>query len=238
MRFAAKAIIAASMLCSTAATAQEARLSAEDKKEIVSSVVEYFRANPEELMQALVESRRKKLEEEQAKKEDIFAAAAAEPWYGAVDAPITVITFTDYGCKPCAKAELDIARVVAERPEVKVVHRDYPVSGDDAVAASLDLITAFNRKGYDWKKLKAGLIAGGVGPENRVKSMQEAGGVLEMPAEPQKLALLKNSELASKAGVKTLPAVIVVKGGKVVPISGDVTYETVTQAVAALSTVK
>lgn len=231
MKAVSKALVLATMLMPSAALAQQPRLSDEDRKEVVSEVIEHFRKNPEELIEAITAAKRPEA------KAASFVGSAVDPFYGREDAPISIMVFSDYGCAPCNEVEVILDRIADTRSDVKIVHRDYPVSGEHSVAASLDVIQAFNAKPRgDWMKLRRELMAKGVAPEYRIEAMRAAG--IEQSGETSaavKLTLLKNRELARRAGVNALPAVIVMKGDGVVPISGDVTEAGINEAIRLLS---
>lgn len=234
MRAVSKALILALMLIPSAALAQQSRLSDEDRKAIVNEVIDHFRKNPAELNQAITAA---KTPEPTTAATQAFAGSAVDPWSGSVNAPISILVFSDYGCGPCNDVEAILDRLAQSRSDVKVVHRDYPVSGEDSVAASLDVIQAFNAKPQgDWMKLRQQLMSRGVAPEYRIEALRAAG--IEQTGETSasvKLTLLKNRELALRAGVRTLPAVIVMKDDGVVPISGEVTAEGINEAIRLLS---
>jgi protein-disulfide isomerase len=229
-----KALILATMLIPSAVCAQQPRLSDDDRNAVVNEVIEHFRKNPEELLGA---ASAQKAQPSAAPAAPSFAGSAVDPWYGRADAPISIMVFSDYGCTTCNEVETMLDKIATARDDVKIVHRDYPVSGEDSVAASLDVIQAFNSKPQgDWMKLRQQLMAKGVAPEYRIEALRAAG--IEQSTETSagvKLTLLKNRELARRAGVKTLPAVIVMKGDGVVPISGDVTVEGINEAIRLLS---
>jgi protein-disulfide isomerase len=232
MKAVSKALVLATMLMPSAALAQQPRLSDEDRKAVVSDVIEHFRKNPEELIEAITANKRPD------PKVNAFDGSAVDPWYGREDASISIMVFSDYGCAPCNGVEAILDRIADARSDIKVVHRDYPVSGENSVAASLDIIQAFNAKPQaDWMTLRRQLMAKGVAPEYRIEALRAAG--IEQSGETStavKLTLLKNRELARRAGVNTLPAVIVMKGDGVVPISGDVTEAGINEAIRLLST--
>lgn len=235
MKSTLSALAAFTMLFSSAAYAQEARLSPDDKKEIIEAVIEHFRQNPGEL---LASGTARPATAAAAKPDatptvDQFDGAARVPWSGDPAAKVSVMVFSDYGCEPCVATETMLDRLATERPSLKIVHNDDPVSGPDAVNASLALIAAYN-KGEDWKALRAGILKYGVSPDNLRKAFDGAGIAVAEVTPEVKLALLRNRDVARRAGVKALPAVIVIKGDSVVPIAGDVTYEGVRKAIAML----
>ncbi len=59
----------------------------------------------------------------------IEVAEDDDPTLGAAEAPITIITFTDYECPYCSRAEETVKKVLDAYPDsVRVVIRDYPLS--------------------------------------------------------------------------------------------------------------
>lgn len=235
MKAATRALVLATMLIPSVSAAQQPRISDADRQEIVNQVIEHFRRNPGELLGTITSG--KTAAEAAGVGNADFEGGAQDPWSGVENAEYTVMVFSDYGCTPCNDVEKMLDGLVAERKDVRIVHRDYPVSGENSVAASLDVIGAFNsRPQQDWKKLRAELMAKGVQPEYRIQALRAAGidEAGETPASV-KLTLLKNRELARRAGVKNLPAVIVMKGDGVVPISGTVTRKDVDKALALLN---
>jgi protein-disulfide isomerase len=233
MKAVSKALVLATMLIPSAVLAQQSRLSEEDRKAVVGEVIDYFRKNPNDLIEAITASKRPA----STPGSESFVGSAIDPWYGEENAPISIMVFSDYGCAPCNDVETILDRIADARSDVKIVHRDYPVSGEHSVAASLDVIQSFNSKPQgDWMALRRELMAKGVAPEYRIEALRAAG--IKQSGETSaavKLTLLKNRELARRAGVATLPAVIVMKGDGVVPISGDVTEAGINEAIRLLS---
>jgi protein-disulfide isomerase len=227
MKAISRALVLASMVIPSTVAAQQAVLSDADRRLVVQEVIEHFRKNPSELLGAVSAEK-----PAQTSRAEEFNGSALDPVQGPADAPYSILVFSDYGCAPCNETEKMLDTLLAERKDVRVVHRDYPVSGEHSVAASLDVIAAFNASPpTDWLKLRAGLIEKGVAPEYRIEALRAAG--IEQNGEvgaSVKLTLLKNRELARRAGVNTLPAIIVMKGDGVVPISGTVTKQGVLKA--------
>lgn len=235
MMAAARALVLASMLIPSAATAQQPRLSDEDRKAVVQEVIEHFRRNPGELLESLA---RQNADAAPSKRTaENYSGSALDPWDGKEDAAYSIMVFSDYGCAPCNDVEKMLDSLVKDRADVKVVHRDYPVSGENSVAASLDVISAFNASPkQDWLKLRSLIMEKGVEPEYRIQALRAAG--IEQAGETSasvKLTLLKNRELARRAGVNTLPAIIVMKGDGIVPVSGTVTRQGVEKAMELLA---
>jgi protein-disulfide isomerase len=118
------------------------------------------------------------------------------------------------------------------RNDIRIVHNDYPVTSEDSVAASIEVIQAFNAKPQqNWLALRESFIAKGVAPEYRIEALRNAGISPDSQVNTSvKITILKNRELARRAGVTSLPAIIVMKGESVVPISGDIDAGKINQA--------
>ena len=73
-----------------------------------------------------------------------------EPFPGAVlgnpEGSRTLVKFTDYGCTYCKASEPDIARLIAEDPQVKVVVREWPIFEGSEEAARMALAAAMQGK--------------------------------------------------------------------------------------------
>ena len=72
------------------------------------------------------------------------------PFPGAVlgnpDGSRTLVKFTDYGCTYCKASEPDIARLIAEDPELTVVVREWPIFEGSEEAARMALAAAMQGK--------------------------------------------------------------------------------------------
>lgn len=167
-----------------------------------------------------------------------FEGAADAAWTGHSDAAITILVFSDYGCASCVKVERALDRVERDRRgELLIVHHDFPVSGTDSIAASLDLLRAFNEYGVAaWRRLRAGLIAGGVSETSRAVALEASGvAAAERPDPAAMLALFRGREIAKRAGVPRQPALIVMNDRQMVPLAGDFDERAINAAIERLS---
>ena len=121
-----------------------------------------------------------------------------------------------------------------------ISYKDVPSSNPNAVAASLDLISVFNSQGRDaWRKLRSNYLTQGIKPEERIKALVDADISTDIKVtNDAKIALLKNREIAKKAGVNNLPAVIIMDNKKVITTSGNVTDDLIIQAIERLENQK
>ena len=84
----------------------------------------------------------------------IPAAATAEPTKGLLEAPVTIVEFSEFYCPYCARFTWEtLPKIVEEYVEnglVKVVFRNFPVHGEPAVLAALAGECA-HEQGQFWK---------------------------------------------------------------------------------------
>lgn len=78
------------------------------------------------------------------------ADEVAEPFPGAVlgnpRGTRTLVKFTDYGCTYCKASEPDIARLIEEDPQLRVVVREWPIFDGSEEAARMALAAAMQDK--------------------------------------------------------------------------------------------
>jgi len=107
---------------------------------------------------AFVKTLRKKYDVHVALEPPRFAvtADADDPARGPVDAPVTIIEFSDYQCPYCVRAQRTIEDVVAKyRGRVRLVFRDFPLSiHPNAVPAAIAASCA-RGKGKYWQMARA-----------------------------------------------------------------------------------
>ncbi len=122
------------------------------RDEIRRVIKDYLLKNPEILLEMSAALERKR-EERQAKKEEeaakylsahaseIFTPGPYDPTFGPKDAKITLIEFYDYNCAFCKRALANLARLVKENPDVRVIFKEFPIlasrTGGGSLHASL-----------------------------------------------------------------------------------------------------
>jgi len=121
------------------------------RQEIEKIVRDYLLANPDillEMRDTLEAKRRAEQEEKQrltlAREKDAIYAAKDQIVIGAPDAALTIVEFFDYNCSFCQRALEDMNRLLDGGNGVRFIMKEFPVLGDDSVAAARISI-AFNR---------------------------------------------------------------------------------------------
>jgi protein-disulfide isomerase len=144
--FRTSARLAAPLLClglaSVALPAAAAEFSAAQTKEIGTLVRDYLINNPEVLRDAMVELDRREKEAQQAAREKIISdngnlfSSPHQAVIGNPNGKVTLVEFFDYNCGYCKKALEDLAKLVKEDPNLRVVLKDFPVLGPGSVEAA------------------------------------------------------------------------------------------------------
>lgn len=232
MRILTAALVA--MLSSTVAMAQEPiKLTDSDRQQVVNEVIDYFKKNPQELVEAIVKWREG--QQSEAVKPEAAAERFPDPVTGRAEAPVSILEFSDYGCATCNAVGSTLKEIASMDPDIRVIHRDSPRSSIDATAASIDMISAA-ANGGNWEAMREIYLKEGIKPETRIKALS-ASGVQVSNEDRRKAAKTMeiSTRLAERAGVTELPAIIIVVGKKVQALAGPQTKESILQAVASVS---
>jgi protein-disulfide isomerase len=113
-----------------------AGLSGGDRRAIETVVHDYILAHPEILPQAMENLQRKGNAERLAG----VRQEVETPYPGAVlgnpQGKLTLVEFSDFACGYCRKSVEDVARLVKENPDLRVVMRDIPFLSEQSEAAA------------------------------------------------------------------------------------------------------
>lgn len=138
-----KAIFAALSLAAFAFPAHSAEFNAAQKAEIEAIVHSYLVEHPEVLREVSVElEKRQKVEEADLRGHAIADNKQAlfnSPFQAVVGNPkgkITLVEFFDYNCGYCKKTLGDVARLIKEYPDLRVILKDYPILSEKSVEAA------------------------------------------------------------------------------------------------------
>ena len=151
LRFASVAIGAAFAALLALAPAR-AEMTAAQKTEIQGVIKDYLINNPEVLRDALAAmEQRQKAEEAEARTKAVSDAAPLiynsprQAVLGNPNGKVTLVEFFDYNCGYCKKSLDDIARLVKEDPDLRLVVKDFPVLGPGSVEAA-EVATALRKQ--------------------------------------------------------------------------------------------
>ncbi len=136
-------------------------------------VRDYLVNNPEVIMEAIqILQERQAIAEEQS--EVALISANIEEiqndgfsWVGGnPDGDITLVEFIDYKCHYCRKAHDDVAALVAEDGNIRLVVKEYPILSEDSLISSQAAIAALQSQGSDAYKAMYNSLIKFDGPVN------------------------------------------------------------------------
>jgi protein-disulfide isomerase len=178
-----------------------------------NSTREYLLANPEvlpEAMEALGQRRQQAaIDEVRPELERAFPGAVL----GNPQGSVTLVEFSDYACGFCRQSVADVARLVKENPDLRVVMREYPIlRAESADAARMALAAAQQGKYAAFHDAMFDL--GPPSAETIEEAASRAGvDLAEARAAIAKGAfdpfLQKNHELAAQIGISGTPGWVV-----------------------------
>ncbi|WP_026606099.1 DsbA family protein [Methylocapsa acidiphila] len=115
----------------------------EQKSEIQSIIKDYLLEKPEILREAIGElEARDKLAEAKARNEIVgnpsnpLFSGAKQAVIGNPNGKITLVEFFDYNCGYCKRALNDLARLMKENPDLRIVLRDLPILSPGSTEAA------------------------------------------------------------------------------------------------------
>lgn len=137
----------------SAETASEAALAAgidaQQQKAIEAIVRDYILTNPEIIPEAveLLQSRQKASAIDVVRGQ-IEAPFAGNAFAGNPNGDVTVVEYSDFNCPYCKQSESDIAKLIAEDKNVKVVFRELPILSEASNDAALMALAAAKQGKY------------------------------------------------------------------------------------------
>lgn len=184
-----------------------------DRAAIEAVVHDYILANPEIIPQAMERLQAKqvtgKIEEQRSALETPYKGA----WEGAANPRVTLVVFMDYACGYCRAALPDVARLVKDNPDLRIVYRELPIiTKDSAGAAKVGLLAAEEGKYMAFHK--AMFAAGGVAPDAVLKAARAAGldagkAKTALASESGEKEFMENIRLAQALGAEGTPLFVV-----------------------------
>lgn len=217
----------------TRAVAEQAGAPAAGKAAIEQIVHDYILAHPEIIPEAM----QKLQARESAKAIDADRLALEKPfgsaWAGSQSPKVTLVMFSDYSCGYCRASLPDVARLLAENPDLKVVWREIPVLGPDSVSAARVALAAA-KDGDRYLPFHKGLFQAGRPDKATIAKVATSVGLDagklagEGKSEAISTEIASNMALAGRLGVSGTPAFVV--GDEF--LSGAVGYDALAKAVA------
>ncbi|WP_298847665.1 DsbA family protein [uncultured Ruegeria sp.] len=143
LRHAAPALLGLSMAATSAQALDLNAMSDAEKAEFGTQVREYLLENPEVIVEAINILEQRNAVAEAAADKELVAANADElfndgfSWVGGnPDGDITLVEFMDYRCGYCRRAVPEVASLLAEDGNIRLVIKELPILGDASVLSS------------------------------------------------------------------------------------------------------
>lgn len=190
-------------------------------------VREYVLANPEIIPEAMQVLRDRDAAQLIRANRAAIEAPFGSAWAGAADGDVVLVEFFDYACGYCRKSNADVDRLLAEDPKLKVVWREYPVLGEDSLAAAEASLAAAEQGRF--RSFFDQLFAQGRPTPAAIAAARSRTGVAAASGSPlHRAEIEKNHQLARALGANGTPTFVV--GDKV--LHGALGYAALKAAIA------
>ncbi|CUH47929.1 DsbA family protein [Ruegeria atlantica] len=156
LRHAAPALLGLSLITGPAQALDLSTMSDAEREQFGVQVREYLLENPEVIIEAInILEQRNAVAEASADKE-LVAANADElfndgySWVGGnPEGDITLVEFMDYRCGYCRRAVPEVASLLAEDGNIRLVIKEFPILGDASVLSSRFAVATKHVAGAD-----------------------------------------------------------------------------------------
>ena len=198
-------------------------LSPEERSAFRAEVRSYLLEHPDVIVEAiqLLEQRRaeaavetdRKLIAEHAEElfNDDFSYVAGNP-----EGDVTVVEFLDYRCPYCKQAQPEVARLLEDDPNVRLVVKEYPILGPDSVAAARMALAALELDREKFGDLHERLMTydGQLSEQAAYRIAEDLGydpeELREAAADPEiEKRIQRNYALAAKLGIQGTPGFVI-----------------------------
>ncbi|TMV06444.1 DsbA family protein [Ruegeria sediminis] len=143
LRIAASALLGLTLLSSPASALDLDAMSDGEKAAFGAQVREYLLENPEVILEAINILEERQATAEAAADLELVAANADElfndgySWVGGnPDGDITLVEFMDYRCGYCRKAVPEVAKLLKEDGNIRLIIKEFPILGEASVLSS------------------------------------------------------------------------------------------------------
>lgn len=156
LRHAAPALLGLSLITGPAQALDLSTMSDAEREQFGEQVREYLLENPEVIIEAINILEQRNAVAEAAADKDLVAANADElfndgySWVGGnPDGDITLVEFMDYRCGYCRRAVPEVASLLAEDGNIRLVIKEFPILGDASVLSSRFAVATKHVAGAD-----------------------------------------------------------------------------------------
>ena len=187
----------------------------------------YLLDHPEVLPEAMTRLHAKEAAEIVTANREMIETPFAGAWAGVMDGDVTLVEFFDYACGFCRKSNDDVDRLLKEDRKLKVVWREWPVLGEDSVAAARASLAA--AQAGKFRAFHDALYAAGRPTPDAVARAQAATGTgAALSPDAAKAELDRNYQLANALRASGTPTWVV--GNQV--LQGAIGYDALKAAIA------
>jgi protein-disulfide isomerase len=203
-----------------------------NRAEIESVVRDYILEHPEIIPEAIKRLQAKEMAQKVADHRSELETPYKGAWEGAAKPDVTLVAFMDYACGYCRASLPDLARLVREDPNLRIVYRELPIITEGSVgAAKVSLLAAENSKFMAFHR--AMYEAGDVEPETVVKvagkiGLDQAKARTALKSQGTNEPIMENVRLAQALDATGTPLFVV--GDEI--FTGAVGYDTLKEAIA------
>jgi protein-disulfide isomerase len=214
------------------AAADKAGPTVANRAEIESVVRDYILEHPEIIPEAIKRLQAKEMAQKVADHRSELETPYKGAWEGAAKPDVTLVAFMDYACGYCRASLPDLARLVREDPNLRIVYRELPIITEGSVgAAKVSLLAAENSKFMAFHR--AMYEAGDVEPETVVKvagkiGLDQAKARTALKSQGTNEPIMENVRLAQALDATGTPLFVV--GDEI--FTGAVGYDTLKEAIA------
>ncbi|WP_171240601.1 DsbA family protein [Ruegeria sp. HKCCA5491] len=172
LRHAAPALLGLSLITGPAQALDLNAMTEAEKQQFGEQVRDYLLENPEVIIEAInILEQRNAVAEAQADKELVSANADelfndGYSWVGGnPDGDITLVEFMDYRCGYCRRAVPEVAELLSEDGNIRLVIKEFPILGDASVLSSRFAVATKHVAGDDaYKQVHDALLEFGGEP--------------------------------------------------------------------------
>lgn len=194
---------------------------ADQKAAFEALIREYLVSHPEVIQEALAALEKKKRDEEAAAANaaiagmrDTLYSSTRQAVLGDPKAPITLVEFFDYNCGYCKRGFGEIAKLVEQDKNVRVVFKEFPILRDESEQAARVALAA-RMQGKYWEVHRDLIQTKGLVNEAVALKVAEAHGLdmaklkADMASPEVKGEIDRVKELAQKLGINGTPHFLV-----------------------------
>ncbi|MBO9410429.1 MULTISPECIES: DsbA family protein [unclassified Ruegeria] len=172
LRHAAPALLGLSLITGPAHALDLNAMSDAEKEQFGAQIREYLLENPEVIIEAINVLEQRNAVAEAAADKELVAVNADElfndgySWVGGnPDGDITLVEFMDYRCGYCRRAVPEVAELLAEDGNIRLVIKEFPILGDASVVSSRFAVATKHVAGDDaYKQVHDALLEFGGEP--------------------------------------------------------------------------